>query len=123
MRLAVVFAFVAVAASANPSPVHRLRCDLRTAYDGKVKRSNRLVLLGPRSWREAEAGQQLTELCASKAAEGYRCSLTQHAFMASVGAGEEEPSTVTINLDTGKYVDRGYMDGKPIKSTGTCRPL
>src|SRR4051795_13088900 len=114
MRLTLALVLLALTANAHAVPVHRLRCDLRTAYDGNVKRSIRLVVLGSNSWREAERRQQLTELCGSKASEGYRCSLTTHAFTASAGAGGDEPSTVRIDLETGSYADRGHMDGKPI---------
>lgn len=122
MRLVLFPVMLALTASAHALPVHRLRCNLQTTYDGNVKRTVRLVVLGPNSWREAEGRQRLTELCATKAKEGYRCSLTPHAFAASAGPDGDEPSTVRIELETGSYVDDGYMDGKPIKTTGTCRP-
>jgi hypothetical protein len=121
MKLAFAPLLIALVASAPVPPMHRLNCELRTVYDGRTKRSTRIVVLAPNSWREAEWRQPLIELCASKSKDGYRCSLKQKVFEASAGSDGDERSVVRIDLQTGRYVDRGYMDGKPIQTTGICR--
>ncbi len=108
-------------AASVASPVHSLRCDLTTLYEGETKRAIRSVALAPNSWREAAPGQGLSELCSRPGTDGYRCSLSATVFTATSQAAGPEPSTVRIDLRSGSYADRGYMNGKPIITRGICK--
>jgi hypothetical protein len=107
--------------AALPGAMQALRCDLVTTYEGKTKRSIRQVTLASNSWREAEAGQMLTELCAAAGRDGYHCKLGVALFVATSNEAGLDSSTVRINLRNGAYLDQGYMDGKVITTHGLCK--
>jgi hypothetical protein len=117
-----MIAFLMLAAAALP-PTERLKCNLTTVYEGETKRSVRSVLLAPNSWQEAELGRPFAELCSRPGAGGYRCSLIGRSFTATSQAAGPEPSLVHIDLYSGSYTDRGYMDGKPLVTRGICKRL